>query len=154
MENTQSTQSGKMSEELSEATEEKISDQSSKVSLPYQSQKFGFLDLRKQAGHTAEKSWVITGLSAGVYSMHSSMGYLRGVKESTLSQILEDSVPEKYNLSLMACQGILTRTSTRGKVMPRLLHLAIEQQIERLKQQEQQESSTKTMEQTADTLDR
>ena len=40
---------------------------------------------------------------------------------STLSQILQIGVPEKYYLSQKACLGILRRASSRGKVLPPLL---------------------------------
>ena len=53
--------------------------------------------------------------------------------ESTLSQILEVSVPEKYYLSARACEGILRRASKRGKELPEMLRIALEQQIERMK---------------------
>ena len=44
---------------------------------------------------------------------------------STLSQILQDSVPEKYSLSPKACLGILRRASVRGKELPELLKNAL-----------------------------
>ena len=40
------------------------------------------------------------------------------VKESFLSQILQDDVPPKYFLSARACQGILRRAKTHGKILP------------------------------------
>ena len=46
-------------------------------------------------------------------------------KESRLSQILEDSVPEKYYLSAKACRGILTRAERRGKTLPPELEAAL-----------------------------
>ena len=52
--------------------------------------------------------------------------------ESTLSQILEASVPEKYFLSAKACEGILRRTARRGKELPPMLEEALRQQIERV----------------------
>ncbi|MBQ7003338.1 MAG: hypothetical protein IJN57_05155, partial [Oscillospiraceae bacterium] len=47
---------------------------------------------------------------------------------STLSQILQVNVPEKYFLSPRACQGILRRASERGKALPEVLRIALEQQ--------------------------
>lgn len=47
---------------------------------------------------------------------------------SSLSQILLAGVPEKYYLSLKACQGILRRASVRGKELPEVLRLALERQ--------------------------
>lgn len=51
-----------------------------------------------------------------------------GVVESTLSQILEDNVPEKYYLSQKACEGILRRAERMGKKLPDVLKTALEQQ--------------------------
>ena len=48
--------------------------------------------------------------------------------ESTLSQILQADVPEKYFLSPKACRGILRRASARGKELPEVLRLALERQ--------------------------
>lgn len=47
------------------------------------------------------------------------------VRESRLSQILEDLVPEKYYLSKKACLGILTRAARRGKELPPELKAAL-----------------------------
>jgi hypothetical protein len=47
---------------------------------------------------------------------------------STLSQILQVGVPEKYYLSPKACLGILRRASVRGKELPEVLRLALMRQ--------------------------
>ena len=47
---------------------------------------------------------------------------------STLSQILEENVPEKFYLSRKACLGILRRASARGKELPAVLQRALEEQ--------------------------
>ena len=47
---------------------------------------------------------------------------------STLSQILQVGVPEKYYLSQKACLGILRRASARGKQLPEILRIALERQ--------------------------
>lgn len=52
----------------------------------------------------------------------------RRAVESTLSQILEDNVPEKYYLSQKACEGILRRAERMGKKLPDVLKTALEQQ--------------------------
>ena len=44
---------------------------------------------------------------------------------SSLSQILEESVPEKYYLSPKACTGILRRAERRGKELPEALERAL-----------------------------
>lgn len=51
-------------------------------------------------------------------------------RESLLSWILEDNVPQKYYLSARACQGILTRASRRGKPLPDILREALLDVIE------------------------
>lgn len=48
---------------------------------------------------------------------------------SRLSSILQANAPEKYYLSQKACEGILRRASRRGKQLPELLKMALEQQI-------------------------
>ena len=49
-------------------------------------------------------------------------------RESSLSQILQAEVPEKYYLSAKACQGILRRAAERGKELPEVLQKALERQ--------------------------
>ena len=46
-------------------------------------------------------------------------------RESRLSQILEDSPPQKYYLSAKACLGILRRAERRGKELPPELKAAL-----------------------------
>ena len=67
--------------------------------------------------------------SPGGFSMLNG-GYLRGAKESSLSQILQPptDVPEKYYLSSRACQGIIRRAKERGKELPEALRMALEAQ--------------------------
>ena len=57
--------------------------------------------------------------------------------ESTLSQILEVNAPEKYYLSAKACEGILRRAERRGKKLPDILKIALEQMIEMEKSSQQ-----------------
>ena len=54
---------------------------------------------------------------------------------SSLSQILEANVPEKYYLSPKACLGILRRASERGKELPEVLRKALERQAATGKEQ-------------------
>ena len=61
----------------------------------------------------------------GGYTMLNTGVYPSVVRESRLSQILEDSVPEKYYLSKKACLGILTRAARRGKELPPELKAAL-----------------------------
>ena len=46
-----------------------------------------------------------------------------------LSEILEETVDEKYNLSPRACRGILNRAAKRGKELPPILKTALENMI-------------------------
>lgn len=49
--------------------------------------------------------------------------------ESTLSEILEDNVLEKYYLSPKACLGILRRAKNKGRKLPDNLRIALEQKV-------------------------
>ena len=59
------------------------------------------------------------------YTMHSFGESPSVERESRLSQILEDSTPQKYYLSERACLGILNRASKRGKELPQELKAAL-----------------------------
>ena len=50
-------------------------------------------------------------------------------RESTLSEILEDNVPEKYYLSPKACLGILRRAKNKHRKLPENLRIALEQKV-------------------------
>lgn len=50
-------------------------------------------------------------------------------KESTLSQILEMDVPDKYFLSAKACWGILRRAQEKQKEIPQDLKIALLERI-------------------------
>ena len=52
----------------------------------------------------------------------------KGAVESSLSQILLDTVPSKYYLSRKACLGILRRAKERGKPLPPQLEQALKLQ--------------------------
>ena len=45
--------------------------------------------------------------------------------ESSLWQVLESNAPAKYYLSKKACEGIIRRADKRGKVLPKLLEVAL-----------------------------
>ena len=64
-----------------------------------------------------------SGFSTGIYT---SMNIPK--QKSSLSQILEESVPEKYYLSATACKGILRRAKKRGKELPKVLEDALMRQ--------------------------
>ena len=52
------------------------------------------------------------------------------VRESSLWQILQGNVPEKYFLSAKACAGILRRAEKRGKELPTMLKEALEEVVQ------------------------
>ena len=66
--------------------------------------------------------------SRGEFSMRNTGESPNEENASTLSQILEVNVPEKYYLSPRACQGILYRALRRGKELPEVLRIALERQ--------------------------
>ena len=131
MENTQLSLFRKTSPEHSAATKEKISGSSSKNSSKSKSREPRCLRLVKMDGPTPTYTWEKDGASHTVLSTHSSGESPSVVVESTLSQILEANVPERYYLSAKACEGILRRAERRGKELPPMLKKALEQQIQR-----------------------
>ena len=54
-------------------------------------------------------------------------GVPRDVRESTLSQILQQETHKKYCLSRIACLGILRRAKERNKTLPNMLTEALEE---------------------------
>lgn len=92
------------------------------------SQRPKFQYLRVESGQTPE--W----LNATDVKLHGAQltlnftEYPKDAAESSLSAILEDTVPPKYFLSKAACKGILTRSSKKGKPLPDALRVALERQ--------------------------
>ena len=123
---------GKMSLEHSQAESQK--EQTSKPSLK-RSQKSSakkfplFLSLKTDGlkpGASAE--WVTAAAPfpcVGDFTMPSFGEYPSEENASLLSQILEDSAPQKYCLSARACEGILRRAEKRGKELPKELKEAL-----------------------------
>ena len=126
MADIQDLSSGKMSPEPSQATREKTSEPSSKRSAKSKMNVCQCLNL--QNGRVQEKSWETVTQSHGDSLMLNFGEYPREENVSTLSQILQDGVPEKYYLSQKACLGILRRASVRGKKLPTVLQRALEKQ--------------------------
>lgn len=121
MENIQNSQSGKMSEELLAQAKVKTSDVCWKDLHALSSQTFQFLDLqeRTESGQNLERFPVMDGLLHGDCLTLNTGESPSAAKESRLSWILEDNVPQKFYLSARACQGILVRASRRGKTFTR-----------------------------------
>ena len=126
---------GKMSQEHSVQTGEKISEPCWKNLPAWNNQTLQFLDLRVGGadGAKPEQSPETDGLWHGDSSMLNTGEFPNAERESRLSWILEDNVPQKYYLSARACQGILTRASRRGKSLPEILKEALLDVIERTK---------------------
>ena len=124
--------SGKMSPEPSQAENLKgqISEESSKKSVVYRRSPYLYLDRRMGYGLLPGLCWDRDSLLLGEYWTLNFGESPRDGVESSLSQILEAIVPEKYYLSPKACGGIIRRAKHRGKKLPRLLEEALLQQQE------------------------
>ena len=118
---------GKTYPEHSVPTAAKISEPCWKNLPALHNQTFQFLDLRVGGadGAKPEQSPETDGLWHGDSSMLNTGESPNAERESRLSWILEDNVPQKYYLSKRACQGILTRASRRGKPLPDILKQAL-----------------------------
>ena len=123
MADIQDLSSGKMFQEPSQATREKTSEPSSKRSAKSKMNVCQCLNL--QNGRVQEKSWETVTQSHGDILMLYFCECPKEESVSTLSQILQVGVPEKYCLSPKACLGILRRASERGKKLPEVLERAL-----------------------------
>ena len=104
---------------------EPTSTQSSKRSAASKRQTYLYLDRREGHGLLPGLLWEKDSLLLGEYWM---LNFGVSPKEeiaSSLSQILEDTVPEKYYLSPTACGGIIRRSEKRGKELPAILKQAL-----------------------------
>ena len=134
--------SGKMFQEPSAATKEKTSAPCSKPfpksgavnadgeSIPTRARKTRseemlFLNLKGDGGNLLGVSWEILGVLPGVSTTLNFGEFPSDARESTLSQILQESAPEKYSLSPKACAGIVRRAEKRGKTLPDMLKDAL-----------------------------
>lgn len=122
----QESQFGKTSPELSAQTVEKTSDVSLKSWQESKTPKFQFLNLR--SGGVQDGLTYLMDVSHGAHMTLSIGGSPNEEIESHLSWILETNPNPKYNLSPLACQGILRRAKTRGKKLPELLERVLIQQ--------------------------
>ena len=120
---------GKMFPERSVQTAEKTSAPCWKSLPAWKNRTLQFLDLRGGAdGAKPEQLPEMDGPWLGDSSTLNIGECPREENVSTLSQILQIGVPEKYYLSPKACLGILRRASARGKELPELLRKALERQ--------------------------
>ena len=129
MESTLGSPCGRTSPAHSQATRARTSAPSSKRSAKPEEKPFLYLSLRKENGGAQDALWVQATALPGV-PMTLNTGESPSVaRESTLSQILEANVPEKYFLSAKACAGILRRAERRGKELPKMLKEALEETV-------------------------
>ncbi len=119
---------GECAREQCQAQKDRILGQSLKKSAKSKIKPYIFLCLRRN-GQPQEKLWESIIPLPIEYSMRNTSESLKDAKESFLSQILQENVPEKYYLSQRACSGIL-RASARGKELPELLKRALEKQAQ------------------------
>lgn len=125
---------GKMCQDSSPVTVEKTSALPLKRSQESKTQRFLYLDLRRSGAMPG--FWMETdGALHGASETQLSKEFLKGEEESFLSQILEETVPEKYSLSRKACIGILRRSLKRGKTLPLILASALVQQAKLSKEE-------------------
>ena len=120
MENIQLSLFGRTFLAPCQAPGEKISAQSSRHSPPLREKPYLSLDLRGD-GLPQERSWETVTRLPGEYWIRNTGECPSAVVESTLSQILADTVPAKYYLTARACRGILARAECRGKPLPPML---------------------------------
>lgn len=128
MENIPDSLCRKMSPEHSRQTKVRTLGQSSKKSVKSKMKDYLFLNLKVGNGLTQGKSWEMRSPFVGESLMLNTGECPNEERESTLSQILQANVPTKYYLSQKACLGILRRASARGKQLPQMLRIALEQQ--------------------------
>ena len=71
--------------------------------------------------------WPTQGIatSNGAFLTRNSSEFPNDAAESSLSQILQESVSPKYSLSVKAAEGIIRRAERRGKTLPEGLKKAL-----------------------------
>lgn len=111
---------GKTFQEPCPAPKEKTSSRSSKNSPPSREKPYLSIDLRGN-GQPQERSWETITRLPGEYWTRNTGECPSAVVESTLSQILADTVPLKYYLTARACRGVLAQAERRGKPLPSML---------------------------------
>ena len=119
---------GKTSPEPSPRQTERTSGRSSKKPSELRTTDFQFLDLRPGGGNLLGPCWETNAPLLGEYWTLNTGASPKGAVESSLSQILQATVPQRYYLSRTACLGILRRAEERGKDLPPQLEAALERQ--------------------------
>ena len=104
------------------ATEGMISEQYCKRSaMSAKKEELQYLNLKADGGNLLGASWETVGALPGESMTLSTGEFPKEEKESTLLQILDRNVPDKYCLSKKACLGILKRSPKRKKTLPDIL---------------------------------
>ena len=129
MENTRKSPCGRTSPGRSARTKGATSTESSKNSVKSATPTLMFLDRRTVDGARLDSTWEIITPSLGDSSTPNIGESPKDASVSSLSSILEDNVPEKYFLSVKACEGILRRSDERGKPLAELLVIALKNTI-------------------------
>ena len=104
---------------------ERTSKSSSSPSSKLKNHTFMLLDLRPGAGNMLGPCWEYDPVWLGSLGTLNTSECPSDVVESSLSQILLDTVPSKYYSSQTACRGILRRSEERGKELPKKLKTAL-----------------------------
>ena len=138
MENIQLSLFGKTYPEHFPATGEKTSGKLLKRLRKSETGTFLFLNLT-ESGNLLGPCWERAARWPGAYWTPNTGECPKEERESSLSQILEGDVPEKYYLSGKACRGILNRAARRKKPLPDALRKALEQQASQGKWEPRQE---------------
>ena len=142
MGNIRNGSSGRTLQGHSPQIKAKTSKQSSREYLESKEQEYLFLDLK--SGCTQDLSWEIRIPLLGECLTHNFGEFPKDERESSLSEILMGGVPERYYLSRTACLGILRRAEKRGKELPEILKVALEQQASRTIPTTQESNSQET----------
>ena len=100
----------------------------SKRSYRLKNHTFMLLDLRPGAGNLLGPCWEYDPVLPGSFGILNTSECPKDAVESSLSQILEATVPSKYYLTKKACLGILRRARERGKPLPPQLEAALKAQ--------------------------
>ena len=108
-----------------ENSRERTSKSSSSPSSKLKNHTFMLLDLRPGAGNMLGPCWEYDPVWLGSLGTLNTSECPSDVVESSLSQILLDTVPSKYYSSQTACRGILRRSEERGKELPKKLKTAL-----------------------------
>lgn len=119
---------GKMFPEHSASTGGQISRQSLRKHSEWWTQKPPIFLYLSMGGLIQDVFWQEDAALRGEYLTRSFGAFPSADAESVLSQILEVNALPKYYLSAKACRGILNRAKRRGKELPEMLRIALEQQ--------------------------